>query len=104
MYWEGLPSTDDWGCRLMPDVPFAHDAVSGASEVPCRDDSAVPPAHVAKELDRILASPHFQASERRQAFLRFIVDETLAGRAESLKGYTIALGVFSARRFFRSPG
>ncbi|MCP3419043.1 hypothetical protein NLM16_33535 [Bradyrhizobium brasilense] len=94
MYWEGLPSTDDWGCRLMPDVPFAHDAVSGSSDIPRCDDSAVPPAHVAKELDRILSSPHFQASERRQAFLRFIVDETLAGRAESLKGYTIALAVF----------
>ena len=46
------------------------------------------------ELERIVSNPHFQASERRRAFLRFIVSETLSGRGESLKGYAIALAVF----------
>ncbi len=45
-------------------------------------------------LDRILASPCFVQSERQQRFLKFIVTETLAGRTDRLKGYTIAVEVF----------
>ena len=45
-------------------------------------------------LDRILASPCFAQSERQQRFLKFIVTETLAGHADRLKGYTIAVEVF----------
>lgn len=46
------------------------------------------------QLDRILSSEIFKHSERRRRFLAYIVGETLAGRAERLKGYTIALDVF----------
>src|SRR5918996_6517398 len=46
------------------------------------------------QLQRILDSPAFEASERRKRFLRYIVDESLAGRADRLKGYSIALAVF----------
>lgn len=60
----------------------------------------MPPAHVVAELDRILSSQHFQASERRRAFLRFIVEETLADRGGGLKGYTIALAVFGRDESF----
>lgn len=49
---------------------------------------------VRAELERILASSCFQASEKRRRFLRFVVEETLAGRANRLKGYTIAVAVF----------
>ncbi|UCF92243.1 MAG: hypothetical protein JSW39_28920 [Desulfobacterales bacterium] len=49
---------------------------------------------IREQLDRILASPDFKASDRLKRFLRFIVEETLAGRAASLKGYTIATMVF----------
>src|SRR6202161_2238608 len=45
-------------------------------------------------LDRILASPCFVQSDRQQRFLKFIVTETLAGRTDRLKGYTIAIEVF----------
>jgi len=45
-------------------------------------------------LDKILASPCFVQSERQQRFLKFIVTESLAGRTDRLKGYTIALEVF----------
>jgi TolB-like protein/tetratricopeptide (TPR) repeat protein len=55
---------------------------------------------VRSELERICSSLRFQASERRRAFLRFIVDETLSGRAQSLKGYTIALAVFGRDESF----
>jgi TolB-like protein len=45
-------------------------------------------------LDRILVSPCFAQSERQRRFLKFIVTETLAGRTDRLKGYTIAIEVF----------
>jgi TolB-like protein/Tfp pilus assembly protein PilF len=51
-------------------------------------------------LDRILASPVFSQSGRQQRFLRYIVTETLAGRAETLKGYTIGVEVFDREQAF----
>ncbi|WP_245323971.1 tetratricopeptide repeat protein [Bradyrhizobium shewense] len=65
-----------------------------------REGAEVPPAQVLVELERVLASQHFQASERRRTFLRFIVEETLAGRSDGLKGYTIALAVFGREESF----
>ncbi len=46
------------------------------------------------QLTRILASDEFQATFRGRDFLRFIVEETLSGRSDLLKGYTIATAVF----------
>ena len=51
-------------------------------------------AGVREELERILASPGFDASARNRRFLEYIVEETLAGRADRLKGLTIAIDVF----------
>lgn len=45
-------------------------------------------------LDKILSSPPFVQSERLRRFLAYIVGETLAGRTDRLKGYTIGLEVF----------
>jgi TolB-like protein/tetratricopeptide (TPR) repeat protein len=55
---------------------------------------------VRAELDRILSSPHFEGSNRRRAFLRFVAEETLSGRGERLKGYTIAVTVFGRDETF----
>jgi hypothetical protein len=49
---------------------------------------------VREELDRILKSSPFVQSRRRQRLLEYIVKETLAGRGDRLKGYTIAREVF----------
>jgi adenylate cyclase len=49
---------------------------------------------VREELGRLLASAEFVASDRLKEFLRFVVEHRLAGRADSLKAYTIALEVF----------
>ncbi|WP_170134953.1 hypothetical protein [Acuticoccus kandeliae] len=57
---------------------------------------------VEAELAKILSSPHLEASERRKAFLRFIVDETLAGRSAGLKGHVIAVEVFGRDETFDS--
>ncbi|MBG7603446.1 MAG: hypothetical protein IZT58_02270 [Actinobacteria bacterium] len=41
------------------------------------------------QLRAIIESPQFARSRRRQALLRFLVEETLAGRTDSLKAYKI---------------
>ena len=55
---------------------------------------------IVEQLDRILKSGPFQQSRRRQRFLQYIVNETLAGRGERLKGYNIALAVFDRPKTF----
>lgn len=42
-------------------------------------------------LARVLGSDEFVSSPRLADFLRFVVEATLAGRAEEIKGYTIAV-------------
>ncbi|MCT7373949.1 hypothetical protein [Chelativorans salis] len=45
-------------------------------------------------LNRLLASKHFRASDRNKRFLKFVVDETVAGRSERIKAFTVAVDVF----------
>ncbi|HVZ51193.1 MAG TPA: hypothetical protein VG986_04455 [Pseudolabrys sp.] len=42
-------------------------------------------------LDRILASPTFSKSAQLSSFLRYVVEETLAGRGGGIKAYTIGV-------------
>ena len=46
------------------------------------------------ELERILSSPEFETSERNRRFLRQVVEETLGGRADRIKAYSVATRVF----------
>jgi tetratricopeptide (TPR) repeat protein len=48
-------------------------------------------AEVQAALDRILASESFRTSPQLGAFLRYVVEAALQGRAASIKGYTIAV-------------
>jgi TolB-like protein len=63
-------------------------------------DGRVSADQIRGELDRILAHRDFEASARTREFLRFVVEETLAGRADRLKGYTIAVEVFGRAKDF----
>jgi TolB-like protein len=63
-------------------------------------DDQLTPDQVRGQLQRILDNPAFEASERRRRFLRYIVDESLAGRADRLKGYSIATAVFDRDESF----
>jgi adenylate cyclase len=47
-------------------------------------------SEIAAALERILSQPDFLASPRLSCFLRFVVTETLEGRADRLKAFTIA--------------
>jgi hypothetical protein len=71
---------------------------------PIREDSALQgsagptepsAAEVRAGLERVLASRCFEQAARSSAFLRFVVEQTLAGQGDRLKGYTIAVEVFA---------
>ena len=49
---------------------------------------------VRETLRRVLSHPEFLASPKRRNFLSYVVEETLAGRADQIKGYAIATAVF----------
>jgi TolB-like protein len=59
-------------------------------------------SEIRKELDRILGSSRFSSAQRSREFLRYVVDERLAGRSDKLKGATIAVDVFGKPRDFDS--
>ncbi len=61
-----------------------------------------PETAIRAQVKRILDASALQANERRSAFFRYIVDETLAGRAERLKGYNIAVDALGRDETFDS--
>jgi TolB-like protein len=67
---------------------------SGQAAAGAADDGQPAPAAVRQELEQILDSEEFVASDRLRNFLRFVVEEALAGRARQLKAYTIGVEVF----------
>ena len=65
------------------------------------DKSAEPvPSEVMAELERILASRVFWNAEALNRFLRYIVEESLAGRGEAIKEYSLGLAVFDRGESF----
>src|SRR5262245_20589340 len=57
-------------------------------------DTPASPQAIRAQVARIVSSEGFARSRRMQRFLEFIVEETLAGRAEELGEYGIATAVF----------
>lgn len=62
--------------------------------------SGLPHGEIRAQLDCILASPEFHATDKMRDFLRYVVEEKLAGRSHRLKGYTIAVNVFGRSEDF----
>ena len=59
---------------------------------PRSDTSRAPdPSAIRAGLDRVVSSNPFNTSPKLTSFLRFVVESTLAGRGERLKGYTIGV-------------
>src|SRR5260370_57998 len=54
----------------------------------------IPPASDHAALDRVLHSQRFRASRRSQDLLRYVVERTLDGQADTLKERTIGIDVF----------
>ena len=58
-------------------------------------DSTLPDAAAVREaIERIIASSDFDVSDRAVKFLRYVVEETLQGRSELIKAFTIGIDVF----------
>jgi len=72
----GTHAPDGRGPRAIPLQPAASEAA------------------IRSELARVTSSSNFDASERNRRFLRHVVEETLAGRADRIKAYSIATTVF----------
>jgi hypothetical protein len=51
-------------------------------------------------LDRVVASLYFRGSPRLASFLCFVVEATLAGNADRIKGYSIAIGALGRNDTF----
>jgi adenylate cyclase len=60
----------------------------------------VPAEMIRQALQHILQSSDFEASERNRRFLQYVVEETLAGRAERIKAYSVATDVFGREQGF----
>ena len=52
------------------------------------------------QVERILQSPDFHATPKQREFLRFVVQTTLGGSSDKIKGYTIALNVYQRAKEF----
>jgi adenylate cyclase len=70
------------------------------SQSPAPRDAALSAENIQGQLERILASPEFHATERQQEFLKFVVREAIAGRSQEIKGYTVATRVFGRKEDF----
>jgi TolB-like protein/Tfp pilus assembly protein PilF len=62
----------------------------------------IPADLIRAQLERIIASSAFDAPHRNRTFLRFIVEEALAGRGDRIKAYTIGTSVLQRDDTFDS--
>ena len=58
-----------------------------------QDDSGSSPSAIRAYLTRLLSDPAFPASARRRKLLEYVVEQTLAGRANRLKAFDLAVAV-----------
>ena len=58
------------------------------------EDNSPSDEEVRQELSTLLSRGDFHASERNRRFLTYIVEETLQGRADRIKAYSIAIAAF----------
>ncbi|MDJ0817208.1 MAG: hypothetical protein QNJ58_13440 [Desulfobacterales bacterium] len=63
-------------------------------------DNKPTPKKIQSQLERILQSIEFRASDKQRNFLRFVINEALEGRSPQLKGYTIAVSVYGRSQGF----
>ena len=58
------------------------------------EDDGPSDGEVRRELSTLLSRVEFHASERNRRFLTYIVEETIQGRADRIKAYSIAIAAF----------
>jgi hypothetical protein len=62
-------------------------AINGTDDTPTAEE-------IRSVVDHIVAGPGFRRSPQLVAFLRFLVESVLGGRAEQIKSYTIGVEAF----------
>ncbi|MGA8612600.1 MAG: hypothetical protein WB760_12915, partial [Xanthobacteraceae bacterium] len=67
-------------------------ARAGRAENVQAPQEAIRTSDIHKQLERICASTAFRGSLRLTRFLTFVVETTLAGKSDTIKAYTIAVG------------
>src|ERR1700682_3563930 len=72
-------------------TPKTTTGVHDAARDPSRE---IPEAEVRSALGQVLQSQGFRSSKRSQDFLRYVVERTLEGQADTLKERTIGIDVF----------
>ena len=91
------------GCRFVSTHgPVAWSGPWGRRNVGSRKAFRPRPQEVRAELDRVLAFGDMQSSPQQSSFLRFVVEEALAGRGDRIKERTVALGALDRDRDFDS--
>ena len=78
----------------MPDIGSTHLSRAMGASPGCL------PSVVRGQMDRILNSPEFKATDAQRAFLQYVIEKTLAGHADEIKGYTVATEVFGRSEDF----
>ena len=63
-------------------------------------NTVLKPRPIDDQFRRIMSSPEFKATPRQKKFLQFVVEKTVEGRADEIKGYTIATSVFGRKETF----
>ncbi len=61
-------------------------------------------SEIRSALARVISSPGFRSSPRLSSFLSFVVETTLSGHAERIKGYTIAVEALGREKDFDPQG
>jgi TolB-like protein len=83
-----------WFAALRNGPTAAGEAPPPADRSPPAAGEEPTPERVREALARILESAKFDASPRSRRFLAYVVEETLAGRADRIKAFSIATDVF----------
>lgn len=91
MLMDSIMHPASWTRRLLPDSVWSvrkeRSPEPSAKAIPTQDE-------IRRQLDRIVANAAFETSQRNRNFLRYIVEETLFGRGERIKAYSVATVVF----------
>ena len=66
----------------------------------CLESPSLSHDAISLQLERMLTRPDFKATPQQVALLKYVVEKTLAGNADEIKGYTVATEVFGRRSDF----
>src|SRR5690242_8965524 len=77
-------------------------ALSASRPLPVATRRAFSDESIRAHLEDVLASEIFRSADRLKRFLRHIVEQTLQGRSENLKEYTLGTEVFDRKASFDS--